>query len=184
MSASLPMLALHENFQKQALEIRMALGEAGSCVVSEHIFYQRPDTPSLLQEFVWQTDDVFEPGLPLMQKLNVFEAKIAQATTLTQLTDIYEAWGQFAQSALDAMKEDSWQYLRPVHILIQSNDRALIAKKMDAIPFPNTRKMLVAWAKELDGLPREIHLDAQPTHMAGVAKKSAGFTQASTYRLN
>lgn len=184
MSASLPMITLHEKFTKQALDLRMALGEAASCVVSQQIFYQMPDSPSILQEYVFQQDDVFEPGIELMMTLNKFEARIHAAQKVTELVDIYEAWGEFAHKAQAKIHEESWQYLRPVLIRIASNDRTLIANNLQRIPFPKTRKTLVAWAKNIDGLPREVHLDARPTTVSGVGRESTKLMHATTYSIN
>lgn len=184
MSASLPMITLHENFTKQALDLRMALGEAASCVVNQQIFYQMPDTPSILQEYVFQQEDVFEPGLELMMNLNKFEARISAAQKVTELVDIYEAWRVFADQAQAQINEESWQYLRPVMIKISTHDRKLIAKNMQRIPYPKTRQALVAWAKNIDGLPREVHLDAKPTTLSGVSQRNAQLMHATTYSIN
>lgn len=162
---SLPLLGLHERFNKESLAIMTMLSDDSRYVVSSRVLYFLPDAPNVLNEFVHQQDDVFEPGLPIVKTISAFEKRLQTAKGLSELATLSEQWANFVDHVPILMQQDSWHYKESQSILFRTKDRAAIADIANVIPFTKSRAFMQMWAHKIDGLPREVQLSAKPSGM-------------------
>ncbi len=174
-------LHLNETFAAQMLALRQAAWAQGPCRVNINILYGLPDHPSIAQEFIHQTDDVFTPGATVAKEIKAYEDKMKAAKTIRAMLDIFEDWRVFREKS-DALLQTSEKLTKPMRLVFKAATPAQQADMIArSVQFPNTRDFLLFWTRKLDGPMREVLLD--PAMLLGL-DNTPRMAVATSYRIN
>jgi uncharacterized protein Usg len=141
-------IALSAEFHNLAQQTMADAFENAARVVHVNIIYHRPDSPALVQEFTWGTEDMLIPAKKLADMVvstkNAFERAngawgIEQA--LRDMEDMIAAVRRDIEAAKDLPREFSMSFSDKPHW-----EHAIM---IDDVPFVRMQKLLRHWQQNL-----------------------------------
>lgn len=148
--------ALHRasHLRNQAWIAAAECQERSARLVTAEVTYHMPDSPHVLNTFIWQKEDRFDAGDKIIGDLN-------NAKNLFQITEGHDDISTAFNSAMtfyQATVKQAWGHLEKVtrtsdHFDISMSDhgRNLQSHLANEVPFPALRKFINFWLSEIEG---------------------------------
>jgi uncharacterized protein Usg len=139
-------------YNEEAQMLAAATHADSERVVNVNIFYHLPDSPHILNEFTWQTDDRFaksdEISKDLSNTAKAFRCSVSLGeNTVTDTLHFYLENLRKAYEHLKRMEQTADQFEIPFHQYSPNRHPELIEK----VPFLRTRGFLGHWYHKIQG---------------------------------
>lgn len=175
-------LKLSAEFHNMAQQSLVDAYEHAARHVHMHIIYHRPDSPCLVQEFTWGTDDMLAPAVKLAEMIQDTSAAFERAKgawgieqALQEMEDVVDAVKKDIDAAKDLPREFSMSFKEKPHW-----EHAVM---IEDVPFVKAQSLLRHWQKNLSNpfdlkgalnlvtITQEPKADYSPWHMRAQQKR-------------
>lgn len=158
--------------------------ENAARAVHIQVIYNRPDAPSLVQEFTWGTDDMLIPALRLIDMVANTRSAFERASSaygieraLQDMEDVVNAVYQDMDAAKTLPSEFSLEF--------KTQPYAMQASMINDVPFQRAQKFLHHWHQKLsDDKGHKGGLNYVTITHEHVPNRMSGLAPSAAARLN
>lgn len=146
------LVELSQQYNEQATHLKQVCETESRRMVSLGVFFHLPDSPHILRDFVWQTEDRFAASDKVAEQLDQTARAFVTAASLS--ADALDATTGFLIENIKSMHDHA---LRMKHtddhfeIPFHDHDPRMHVELVEAVPFARTRQFLSHWLHHIDG---------------------------------